>query len=347
MPIFVDHSGRSAGPRGLVALGLVAVLAVAAAAVVLTGYGEGRFADTVTVRIDTATVGEGLVPGAEVKLHGYAIGSVRRVETVGENRQRLQLALDRRQAAQLTDRVSARYSSSNLFGTTVIELLPQSGGNPLRDNMTLHIGADSPTATVTEILRRAGRLTSVLDTDTARHLFDLLAEAGGALGISLRSLFDTAATLADNRQGPIAHYLDIGADLGAGAAALTPPAVDLIGQMLDSSSYFGEPANRDRTNRATDGLRDIMLEPLAGILTAHNGELATVIDTAMDLAVPLAMSLGSFAPAYQRVPALLDHIEQAFPVVDGRVQLRVELRVIAEHMPYLLASLVPAPEGTR
>ncbi|WP_280265684.1 MlaD family protein [Nocardia wallacei] len=341
MPVYVDHSGRSAGPFALRLLGLLVAVAVAAVAVVLTGYGRGEFADTFTLRIDTATVGEGIVPGAEVKLHGYSIGAVRGVETLGEGHQLLRLELDRHESAQLTDRVAARYSSSNLFGSTVIELVNLGGGKPLRDNVTLHIPADSPTATVTEILRRAGQLTRVLDTETARHLFDLLTSVGGAAGGTLRALFDIAAILADDRQGPPGRYLATGAELGEGAAALTPPAVDLIARMLESSAYFGEQANRDRTNRATTDAREKMLAPLAAILTEHNGELATVIDTAMDLAVPIAISAGSVAPAYQRVPRLLDRIGEAFPVVGDRVQLQLRLRVIADRMPYLLNSTVP------
>ncbi|MEV0247562.1 MlaD family protein [Nocardia sp. NPDC050712] len=338
MPVFIDHSGRSAGPPALRLLGVLVTVAVAATAVVLTGYGQGRFSDTFTLRVDTAAVGEGLAPGAEVKLHGYTVGAVRRVDTLGTNHQLLRLELERRAADQLTDRITARYSSSNLFGSTAIELVHLGGGKPLRDNMILPIAADSPSATVSAILRRAGHLTTVLDTESSRALFDLLTSFGGAVGGTLRSVFDIAAILTEDQRGSLGHYLGTTAELGEGAAALTPPVIDLIGQMLDSSAYFGEPGNRERTNRATNGLVEDMLAPLAGILTEHNGQLATVIATTMDLAVPIVISLGSIAPAYQRLPRLFDHIEQAFPIVGDRVQLQLQLQLVADRFPYLLDS---------
>ena len=341
MPVYQDFSGRSAGKLALRLRGLAIVAVIAVVAVTLTAYSQGKFSDRFTVWIDAATVGEGLAPGAEVKLHGFAIGTVSRIDTIGFGHQQLELSLDRRQAEHLTDNVIARYTSSNVFGSTAIELVNRGGGNPLAEDSTLHIGENSANATVTSVFRKAGQLTRILDTEDVDRLFDLLITNTETLGPTTRAFFETARMLADYQRAPVAEYVRIGGDVATGVAELTPPAVDLIAQLLDTSAYFGETSNQDRTNKAIYGLADQALAPLATILRDNSVDLSTIVSTVLDLVIPIAASIGSVAPTYNRVPELLDRIDGAFPVVDGRVQLQLEL--ISKDMPYLVDSIVGGP----
>lgn len=50
--------------------------------------------------------------------------------------------------------------------------------------------------------------------------------------------------------------------------------------------------------------------------------------------------LGSLAPAYDRLSGLIDRTSAAFPMVDGKVRLQIE--VIMDTMPGLPAALEPA-----
>ncbi|PXX53311.1 ABC-type transporter Mla subunit MlaD [Nocardia tenerifensis] len=321
--------------------GLVVAAVIVVVAVFTTQYAQGRFADRFELTIDAATLGEGLAPGAEVKFRGYGIGTVRKVETVGYGHQRIELSLDRVQAGALTDDVSARFTSSNIFGSSAIELVNNGRGGRLPENTTLFIGENASNATVASVFRRAARLTQVLDSQTVRALFDLLLDNTAALGPTVRSFFATARVLATNQRAPLGHYLEIGADVGTGVAQTTPPVVDVILGVLDNSAYFGTAENRERTKLSLSGLDTALLLPVADLLRRDNPDLAAIIGGVLDLAVPISASIGTVAPAYHRLPALLERIGDAFPMVDGRVQLQLEL--IVKNMPYLADSVIGAP----
>ncbi len=80
-------------------------------------------------------------------------------------------------------------------------------------------------------------------------------------------------------------------------------------------------------------------------LRRDNPDLAVIIGGVLDLVVPISASIGTVAPAYNRLPALLSRIDNAFPVVDGRVQLQLE--VIVKNMPYLADSIIGTPGAPR
>ncbi|WP_433575386.1 MlaD family protein [Nocardia brasiliensis] len=341
MPVFVDHSGRAAGRWMLRLRGLAVAAVLVVVAVFTTQYAQGEFADRFALTIDAATLGEGLAPGAEVKFRGLAIGTVRKVDTVGYGHQRIELELDRGQAAALTDDVSARFTSSNIFGSSAIELVNTGKGGKLPENTTLFIGANATNATVSSVFRRAARLTQVLDSETVRALFDLLLDNTASLGPAVQSFFATARVLATNQRAPLGHYLDIGADVSTGIAQTTPPVVDVILGVLDNSEYFGHQENRERTKHALATLDTALLLPVADLLRRDNPDLAAIIGGVLDLVVPISASIGTVAPAYNRLPALLERIDSAFPVVDGRVQLQLE--VIVKNMPYIADSIIGVP----
>ncbi|MFB8001251.1 MlaD family protein [Nocardia sp. NPDC056000] len=337
MSVFKDHSGRSAGPWMLRLRGVLLAIVLVVVTVLVTSYARGSFADRFQITIDAATLGEGLAPGAEVKFRGYAIGTVREVETVGYGHQRIQVQIDRSQAAALTDDVTARFTSSNVFGSSAIELVAGKNGAPLRENAVLQIGENATNATVAGVFRRAARLTQVLDSDTVRRLFDLLLDNADSLGPVLQSFFETARMLADGQKAPIGHYIDIGADMTGAFAALTPSAGHAILAVLEQSAYFGDPDNRARTDKATDGVDQAVLIGISNLLQRNNPELEKVLSGVLDVAVPVSVSLGTVAPAYNRIPNLLRAMNEAFPEVDGHVQLQLEL--IVKTMPYLADSL--------
>ncbi|WP_067689167.1 MlaD family protein [Nocardia jejuensis] len=337
MGVFQDHSGRSAGRWALRARGLAFAVVIVTVAVIVSSYARGSFSDRFALTVDASTLGEGLAPGAEVKFRGYAVGTVRAVQTVGYGHQRIDLDIDRRQAGALTEGVTARFTSSNVFGSSAIELVAADGGAPLRENAVLSIGEGATNATVAGVFRRAARLTQVLDSDAVHRLIDLMLDNAASLTPVLRSFFETARMLAEGQQAPLGHYLGIGADMTGAFADLTPSAGHAVLGVLEQSAYFGDAVNQARTNKATDGVDQTVLLGISDLLTKHDPELAAVLSSVLDLAVPISVSLGTVTPAYNRIPNLLRAVDGALPVVDGKVQLQLEL--IVRTMPYLADSL--------
>ncbi|WP_194815241.1 MlaD family protein [Nocardia sp. XZ_19_385] len=325
MAVFKDHSGRSVGRLGLRLRGAVVAVVGVLATVAITQYAQGGFEDSFELTIDAATIGEGLAPGAQVKFRGLEIGTVSGVEIGAPGRQRIGLRLDPEQARVLTDNVSARFASSNVFGSTAIELVTAGAGDPLRSGTTLTIGADSANATVTGVLRRAGQLLALVDSEQLERISDFLAESSDSIGPVTAQLLEFARMLADRQRSPISRYLHIGAENSDGLRQSAPALVALLGDIFDNSTYYADPVNRAHTRLAIGGLQHVVIEGVTDILGKHNPNLATVIDGVLDLLIPLAASIGSIAPAYNRIDELILNIGSAFPIVDGKPQLQVEL----------------------
>lgn len=343
MSVYQDPSGRTAGKWALRRRGVALAIVIVIGAVFINAYAQGRFADRFALTIDVAQIGEGLNPGAEVKFRGLAIGEVTGIETMGLDHQRLDIEIGREHAAALTENLAARFTSSNLFGSTAIELENRGSGGPLKEHTVLSIGENSTNTTVTGVFRRSGRLTRVLDTDEARYLFDVVIDNAELLGPLVQAFVDTARTLADNQRNSVAHYLRIGNEVAHGSSELIPSLTTQILALLDGSGYFEDKTNRARTRGALSGLIDELVVPLGNTLRDNKAELATVLDTVLDLALPLAGSLGNAVSAYDRLPALIDRVGDALPVVDGKVQLQLEL--IVEGVPQVARSVVGVQEG--
>lgn len=333
MAVFEDLSGRSAGRGTLRTRGIAVAVVLVVVAVTLTAYARGAFDREFDLTLDTATVGDGLTPGSEVKFRGLTIGSVSSVDTVGFGRQRMELEIDRDQAGELTDTLIAQFSSSNIFGSTAVELVSDGTGNPLPEKSTISIGADSPNVTVTGVFRRVADLTAVLDSDQVQNLLDLLADTSVDTSRNLKPYFDTAQMLAEHQIDPLTWKLHRGAELGDGLNDLVPPLLDLVTGVVDKSAYVEAPEDRKRTLDAIDGLSDQLLVPIGDLLKTNNPNLAKLLSTTLDLLVPITASLGTLAPSYDRIPQVVDGISDAFPIVDGAP--RLQLDVIVKTMPNL------------
>lgn len=331
MAVFEDLSGRSAGRATLRSRGIVVAALIVMIAAVLTAYARGMFDPTFDLTIDASAVGDGLTPGADVKFRGVAIGTVSGIDTVGFDRQMLELKIDPRQAGELTDTMQAQFSSSNVFGSTAVELVSDGTGSPLADGATLTIGPGARGATVTGVFRRVAELTEVLDSDQVQDLLDRLADTSVDVSRNLEPYFDTMQMLADNQIDTTAWKLHRGAEMGDGLDDLVPPLLDLITGVVDKSAYFEAEEDRTRTLRAIDGLSNRLLIPIGDLLKTSNPDLTTLLSTVLDLLVPITASLGTLAPSYERVPDVIDGISDAFPLVDGSPQLQLD--VIVRTMP--------------
>jgi ABC-type transporter Mla subunit MlaD len=333
MAVFDDLSRRSAGPRTLRLRGLVLAVVLVLVAVLLYRYAVGDFKSKFDVTIDTASVGDGLAVGSDVKYRGLPVGRVDEIESLGFGQQRVHASIDPASAAALTDDTTVRFSSATVFGATVIELFSEGKGNPLRQDSVLKLGPETETATVTGVFRRLATLTDVLDADNTNRVLDLMSRVSNEFGDNLEPFFDTAQMLAETQRAPLGWKLQRGAVLADGLRTSIGPVTDVISQVVDSSEYFQNPVNRDRAIKAMSGLGTGLTVPLGDLFRDNNANLKPAIDTLLDIVLPVALSAGTLAPSYQRLPGVLKGVDDAFPNVDGKVQL--QLAVIVKNMPTL------------
>ncbi|GAB3007173.1 MlaD family protein [Mycobacterium bourgelatii] len=341
MPTFLTRTARPPSAGTLRLRGLIVAMVLTVGAVFVYQATTGKYVDNFKLTMIANTIGEGLAPGAEVKFHGMAIGSVKELETIGYNKQRMTVLLDPRQAKALTSDTIARFTSSNLFGTTEVELVSEGKGPQLRPNQTLTVRTDVQAATITELLREGQRLSRILDTPELNHVIEVLRNHADLVEPATKAGLDIAKILADSQTMPLSHSLSVLASFLNGLGPVLP-ALNLAPDLVNSMSFLNAPGGVDRTNLVMHQTGQL-LGDVGDIVLRNNPWLIPLMNGTMNAAVPGMYALGSLAPAYDRISGLLDRTSTAFPMVDGDVRMRVE--VIMNTAPGIAAALPgPAPD---
>lgn len=339
MPTFLTRTARPPTAGSLRIRGLVVALVLAIGGTFLYQATTGKYADTFQLTMVANTIGEGLAPGAEVKFHGMAIGSVKQLETIGYNKQKMTVLLDARQAKVLTADTIARFTSSNLFGTTEVELVSEGKGPPLRSNQTLVVRTDVQAATITELLREGQQLSRILDTPELNHVIESLRRHADLVEPATKAGLDVAKILADTQQVPISQSLSVLASFLNGLGPVLP-ALNLAPDLIGSMSFLNAPGSVDRTNLVMHQTGQLLAD-VGDILLRNNPWLIPLVNGTMNAAVPGMYAVGSLAPAYDRISGLLDRTSTAFPLIDGDVRMRAE--VIMDTAPGIAAALPGLP----
>lgn len=291
--------------------------------VLLYQTAQGAYDDTFRLTVVANTIGEGLAPGAEVKFHGLAIGSVKELESVGYNRQRMTVLLDPHQARALTTDTKARFTSSNVFGTAAVELVSDGNGPPLRSDQTLVMSADVQAASITGLLRQGQKLSRSFDNPEFEHVIEVLRRHANIVEPLARAGSDLAKIIADTKTMPVAQSLSVLASFVSGLDEVLP-VVGLTTNLLDGLTPLVGPGGVARTNlvfRQTGQL----LADVGQIAGQNNTWIVQLVNAIMNVGIPTSFAAGSLAPAYDRLSGLLDRADGAFVVVDGQVKLRTEL----------------------
>jgi len=341
MPAYHDESVRASSPRALRIRGLIVVAVAAVVGLVLHQQATGAFDDTFRLTVVTDTIGEGLAPGAEVKFRGLAIGSVKTLEPAGFNKQRMTVVLDAAQAAALAADTTARFTSSNVFGSAAVELVSSGHGERLTRNQTLLMETDeAQAASITGLLRQGEKLTAIFDSPEFAHVIDTLRRHGDLAEPVAKSMFDLAKIIADAQRVPFSQSLSVMAAFVTGIDDLVP-MVPLFNDLLEQLQFLVEPGGVERTTRVLRGISDL-LSNAGQIFVDHNSWLIPLVTAIVDLAVPTTFAIGSLAPAYDRLSGLLDRTSAAFPVQDGKVRMQIE--VLLNTSPGLAAALPGMPD---
>lgn len=346
MPAIHDPSGRTSSRRALRIRGVIVAAALAITGTLLYQLAIGSYTDTFRLTVVTNAIGEGLMPGAEVKFHGLTIGSVKTLESIGYNRQQMTVELDPRQAKALTADTRAQFTSSNVFGSAAVELLSSGTGTPLSPNQTLVMSTEAQAASITGLLRHGDRLGQIVDSPEFTHLVETLRRHSDLTEPVARSSFDLAKILADAQTVPFSASLAVISSFVTGVNDFVP-LVGLVNNLLDGLDFLVEPGGADRTNVVLQQIGQLLSD--AGQIVVRNKPwLSPLITGITNTSVPLMFTLGSLAPAYDRLSGLLDRTSAAFPFIDNKVRMQIEVTI--DTVPGLAAALpdtVPGPGGPR
>lgn len=318
-----DLVARRATATTLRIRGLAVAAVLALIGTVLYQTAQGTYDDTFKLTVIANTIGEGLAPGAEVKFHGLAIGSVKELESVGYNRQRMTVLLDPRQAGALTTDTKARFTSSNVFGTAAVELVSDGNGPPLRSNQTLVMSADVQAASITGLLRQGQKLSRSFDNPEFEHVIEVLRRHADIVEPLARAGSDLAKTIADTNTMPVAQSLSVLASFVTGLGDALP-VVGLSTNLVDGLTPLVGPGGIERTNLVFQQTGQLLVD--VGQLAGQNSTwIVQMVNAIMNVGVPASFAAGSLAPAYDRLSSLVDRADGALTVVDGQVRLRTEV----------------------
>lgn len=323
MGIFGRQTVRGPSPRALRIRGLVVAVLVAVVAGALYQAATGRYDDTFKLTVIANAIGEGLAPGAEVKFHGLAIGSVKTLESTGYNTQKMTVLLDPRQAEALTVDTVARFTSSNVFGTAAVELVSAGAGPRLPANQTLVLRTDVQAASVTGLLRQGQRITRILDTPDFTHIVDVLHRHADLIEPMARAGLDLAKNLADTQTMPLSQSLSVLASVLNGLGGVLP-GLELAPDLLDALEPLAAPGGVAQTGLAMRQTGQVVGD-IGQIVVRNNAWLTQLVGAIMNVGAPAMYAVGSVAPAYQRLPDLIERTDAAFDVLDGEVRMRTEL----------------------
>ncbi|WP_083149346.1 MlaD family protein [Mycolicibacterium moriokaense] len=339
-PLSANQGVRALSSRSLRIRGLIAAVILGVAGTVLYQMGTGGFANTFKLTVLADTLGEGLTPGAEVKFRGLTIGSVESLQTVGYNKQKITLELEPRQAAVLTADTTANFMSSNTFGLAAVELVSSGTGPRLRPNQTLMVDTNARSTSITGLLREGQKFGDIIDSPDVDHIIEVVRRHSDLTQPVTRSYFDLIKMLADSQRVPFSQSLSVFASVINGVSD-SVPLIGLAYDLLNGMEFLAHPDGVQRMNTILDQTTKLLLDTTE-ILAKNMSWLVPIIDAMMSVSLPLSYFQGSFAPAYDRLSGLLDRTSAAFPIIDGKVRMQLELTL--ETMPGLAAALpLPTP----
>lgn len=339
--------GRGPRPWQLLLTGLAGGALLVVISLLFTVYIKGGFTPKFIVNIQAEQVGEGIVSGADVKMDGLRIGQVNKVESRGAQEQYLQISVEPDSAKFLAANVHARFVSSNTLGMTALELFylgPR--GTELKNGATITLPADSQTVTVTSIIRMVGDQLGKIDTGPIDRIGKVLNFEGSADGIS--RMISTAIDLGRMKVG---DQILVGVDPRPALQAAADNSGDLVNVAHGALEIFRAQAARIAflTERNDD------FEAIVSVIGQVIGDainivpqpgFTQVVDALLSIAKPISGGASGLTSFYDRIPQLLDAVDQAFVAdPDGTVSLR--LQVLLAGLPYLAGDPKVVAAGPR
>jgi hypothetical protein len=334
-----DQGARAPSSRSLRIRGLIAAVVLGIAGIALYQLGSGRYDDTFKLTVVADVIGEGLTPGAEVKFRGLTVGSVKTLQSVGYNKQKITLELEPRQAKALAVDTTASFVSSNTFGLAAVELVSSGAGLRLRPNQTLLIGANVRSASITGLLRQGQKFGRMVDSPDVDHIIDVVRRHSDLTEPVTRSYFDLIKMLVDSQRVPFSQSLSVFASVVNGASD-SIPLIKLAYDLLNGMEFLAHPDGVERMDLIL-GQTSKLLFSADKIFAKNISWLVPFIGSVMNVLLPMSYTMGSFAPYYDRLSGLIDRTSAAFPVVNGKVRMQIE--VVLDAMPGLAAALPPQP----
>lgn len=178
----------------IIGLALALCLAVLWGLMVINPF-AGRRDDRVSITMDLPYLGEGVTTGTAIMMHGVKVGKVTAVASQRSGGVRLSADLQPGPIAGLTDSLGVDFRPSNYFGVTGINLVPDKGGQPLRDGARITT-VPKGNYTLQALLYRLGEITDGVVTPQLVQVIDRATRYTDGLNPLIETMLITANSVA-------------------------------------------------------------------------------------------------------------------------------------------------------
>ncbi len=289
---------------GAVMLGCIVLVS---SLVVANPFG-GRPDNHFSVAIISPYVGEGVEAGTAVVLHGVKVGQVTKVTNSAGGGVRLLTDLQTRPLQGITDAMNIDFRPINYFGVPGINLVPNSGGQALRDGSVISL-VPTGNFTLSQLLSQLGDVSAGSLTPQLVKVIDRVTRYTDGLN----PLFETAVTVTravDAVQSVSTKQLLANT---ATAIAAFPPFVDAAvtagTRIIDWSYYPGQRI--DPASSSGFKLEYPYME--AAKVPNFSDETKEYFEKA-DMGLLRVVSEGLFAAVGK---LLYSHVDDLFPLITG------------------------------
>lgn len=295
-------------------VGAVALALVVAVVAAWSLYRSQQSEDGLAVTLRTEQIGDGVLPGTDVRVNGVVVGKVTDIVPDSHGTQRISLRLDDSRLFGLDDSLQVDYAPANLFGISEIDLRKGSGGSPLRAGAVLDRtgshAADVYDATMGSILRSAAQVGGSVLTPQMASVIAQAAADTEAITPLIQALITAHRTITDNQKMPLSELMGAlgpAFDGGGQFAGATVQVVDL----LRSIPLLQQ--DRDGYDQRVALVTRQLLPALANTFA----QAGTRLSGTTDALVPLLNALAQMVPQPQQsgadLRALLQRLNSAMP----------------------------------
>jgi hypothetical protein len=308
----------------------IGIVAIAVAVVAITGvYASDSFAgspkDVISVAIETPYVGQGVVDGTPVILHGVKVGQVTQIVSLPGGHVRLDANLQTRPITGLTSTLGVDFRPSNYFGVTGLNIMPGQGGQPLRNGADIKIEPKGNFA-LQALLYRLGELTHDVLTQRLIDVIDRGTRYMDALDPLLETMITVSTTVTNVQTVSTRQLLRNATGINVALPGLMDVLIDTGDKFLKTSIGTGFNAEQDLKENP--------------YVSSYDGTMRKQYDEGRQLLAsnPDEFVYGRFkewmrgasTDLFAKVGQLeWSHIYELFPIVD-------EIRTLTDVVPKLL-----------
>lgn len=322
---FKDPSGRgkSAGVlavRGVAYAGVVAVIGT-----LLLMSAGGRFQEYVPATAVVTSVGDGLQPGADVKLRGVLVGTVDSVRSEpGGAQHAVALRLKPKHAGAIPASVKARIVPSNIFGAPSVELVPQRGDTGVLATGAVIPGDNSAGALQLQTaINNLQQLIAAVEPSKLNSTLSNIKQALDGRGEQIGSMITRLNRYLGKLNPNSGEFEAVLTDTGTALQALADTAPDLLDTVDGLLPTTRTVVDKREEFVATLTGADVLLDKVDGTLRDKHDRIIRVLKGTRAVVETLAKNADEIPRSFGKLKDGVDALISVFDRESGHLKIGI------------------------